>query len=62
MEDDTRRALGPDRPINRRDILGGVALGAAARAAGPALGCDAGPGAATPRRAIHDLLAGRRWV
>jgi len=48
MNDQTRKALGLDRPIDRRDFLGGVALGAAALAAGPALGRDAGGGVGVP--------------
>jgi spermidine dehydrogenase len=42
MSEQTRKALGLDRPIDRRDFLGGVALGAAALAAAPALGRGAG--------------------
>jgi spermidine dehydrogenase len=38
MSDRTGKDLGLDRPIDRRDFLGGVALSAAALAAGPALG------------------------
>jgi spermidine dehydrogenase len=38
MSDRRRQDLGLDRTIDRRDFLGGVALGTAALAAGPALG------------------------
>jgi spermidine dehydrogenase len=43
MSDRIRNALGLDQPIDRRDFLQGVALGAAALAAGPALGAAAEP-------------------
>jgi len=41
LSDPKYRALGLDRPIDRRDFLGGVALGAAALVAGPARGSAA---------------------
>ncbi len=48
MSDRSRMDLGLDRPIDRRDFLGGVALGAAALAAGPALGLAPAASALAP--------------